>query len=151
MSLCKFVLMLSLVTIGLSATVSIVHADAGSQRQILTAVNSIRAHYRLPKLQFHPSLQRAAAEQARLMAQSGKMAHKVGHRHGFRSRLRRVGYRGLAAENIARGQQSLGHVLSSWMKSPGHRRNLLHPRMRYFGLAANKSGGRSYWAMVFGG
>ena len=69
----------------------------------------------------------------------------------FKARLKRVGYRGLAAENIARGQKSLGRVLAGWMKSPGHRRNMLHPRMRYFGLAAAKNGGRNYWAMVLGG
>ena len=147
----KLSLMLGVLAIALSATVSAVRADAGSQYQILQAVNSIRQQYRLPPLQIHPSLQKAADEQARLMARTGKMAHKVGRGHGFSARLRRVGYRGLAAENIAKGQQSLSHVLGAWLKSPGHRRNMLHPRMRYFGLAANRKGGRNYWAMVLGG
>jgi len=147
----RLAIMLGVVAIALTATTSTVAAGAGSQNQILKAVNSIRQHYRLPLLQLHPSLQKAAIEQAQLMAQSGKMAHKVGRGHGFSARLRRVGYRGLAAENIARGQESLKHVLGSWLKSPGHRRNMLHPRMRFFGLSANRSGGRNYWAMVLGG
>ena len=147
----KLSLMLSVLAIVLSASVSTVLADAGSQYQILQAVNSIRQQYRLPLLRIHPSLQKAADEQARLMARTGKMAHKVGRGHGFSARLRRVGYRGLAAENIARGQESLGRVLRAWLKSPGHRRNMLHPRMRFFGLAANRKGSRNYWAMVLGG
>ena len=147
----KLSLILGVLAVALSSTVSSVQADAGSQYQILQAVNSIRQQHRLPPLQIHPSLQKAAKEQARLMARTGKMAHKVGRGHGFSARLRRVGYRGLAAENIAKGQETLSHVLGAWLKSPGHRRNMLHPRMRYFGLAANRKDGRNYWAMVLGG
>ena len=126
-------------------------AEANSQAQMVKAVNSIRAQFRLAPLQLHPALQKAALEQAQLMARTGKMAHKVKWGQGFSDRLKRVGYRGLAAENIARGQPTLGRVLSGWLKSPGHRRNMLHPRMRYFGLAASNGGGRKYWAMVIGG
>ena len=136
---------------GLMGSATSVSAGAGNESAILQAVNTIRAQYRLPLLQLHPSLQRAASEQAKLMAQSGKMAHKVRRGEGFKARLKRVGYRGLAAENIAHGQRSLGRVLAGWLKSPGHRRNMLHPRMRYFGLAAAKGEGRNYWAMVLGG
>ena len=125
-------------------------AHAG-QKQVLDAVNAIRAQHRLPRLRLHPALQKAAAEQSILMARTGKMSHKVGFRHGFSSRLKRVGYHGLAAENIARGQKTLRRVLSGWMRSPGHRRNMLHPRMRYLGLSVAKGGGRNYWAMVLGG
>lgn len=135
----------------LIASSTTVSAGASNQNAVLTAVNTIRAQYRLPLLQLHPSLQQAAAEQAKLMAVTGKMAHKVRRGEGFKARLKRVGYGGLAAENIARGQKSLSRVLAGWMKSPGHRRNMLHPRMRYFGLSAAKSGGRNYWAMVLGG
>lgn len=143
------IVLLAFATMVVSSTT--VSAGAANQNAVLTAVNTIRAQYRLPLLQLHPSLQRAASEQATLMAETGRMAHKVRRGEGFKARLKRVGYRGLAAENIAHGQRSLGRVLAGWMKSPGHRRNMLHPRMRYFGLAASKKGGRNYWAMVLGG
>ncbi len=126
-------------------------AQAGSDNQVLVAVNTIRANFRLPPLQWHPSLQRAAQEQAVMMATERKMSHKVRRGQGFGARMKRIGYRGLAAENIARGQTSLARVLRSWLESPGHRRNMLHPRMRFLGLAASKGGGRNYWAMVLGG
>ncbi|MEE9375796.1 MAG: CAP domain-containing protein [Rhizobiaceae bacterium] len=122
-----------------------------SSAAVVRAVNQIRVAHGLRKLQLHAGLQKAAKEQSVLMARKQKMAHTVGFGHSFTSRLKRVGYRGLAAENIARGQKTLKRVLSGWMNSPGHRRNILHPRMRYFGLSAAKSGGRNYWAMVLGG
>ena len=147
----KSVLSAAIVLFAFVASVSTVSATAASQNAIIKAVNIIRAQHRLPLLQLHPSLQRAAVEQAKLMAETRKMAHKVKRGESFKARLKRVGYRGLAAENIAHGQRSLGRVLAGWLNSPGHRRNMLHPRMRYFGLAAAKSGGRNYWAMVLGG
>ncbi len=134
-----------------TGVVTTAHAASASNKQILQAVNAIRAKHRLPKLQLHPSLQKAAREQSKLMAKADKMSHKVGFRQGFSTRLKRAGYRGLAAENIARGQPTLGRVLSGWMNSRGHRRNMLHPRMRYFGLSVAKGSGRNYWAMVLGG
>ncbi|MEE9314110.1 MAG: CAP domain-containing protein [Rhizobiaceae bacterium] len=122
-----------------------------SSAAFVRAVNKIRVAHGLNKLQLHPALQKAAREQSVLMARKQKMAHTTGFGQSFASRLKRVGYRGLAAENIARGQKTLKRVLSGWMNSPGHRRNMLHPRMRYFGLSAAKAGGRNYWAMVLGG
>ncbi len=147
----KLIATLAVMAMALTTFTSPSWAGSGSQSQIVQAVNAIRQHNGLPPLQLHPSLQRAAAEQAKLMAQSGKMSHKVGYGHGFKARLKRAGFRGLAAENIAHGQKSLGRVLKGWLASPGHRRNMLHPRMRYFGLSAKKSGGGNYWAMVLGG
>lgn len=79
------------------------------------------------------------------------MSHKIGWRNSFSARMKRVGYRRLAAENIAYGQASLDRVLKAWMNSRGHRRNMLHPRMRYFGLAYSERKGLKYWTMVLGG
>ncbi|PCH48280.1 MAG: hypothetical protein COC23_00375 [Hyphomicrobiales bacterium] len=118
---------------------------------VVQAVNSIRAAHGLPALAPHSGLQKAASQQSVLMARAGKMAHTVSRGNSFSSRLKRVGYRGPAAENIARGQKNLKSVLRGWMNSRGHRRNILHPKMKYFGLAAVKSGGRNYWTMALGG
>ena len=118
---------------------------------VVQAVNKIRVAHGLNRLQLHPALQKAAREQSKLMAKSGKMSHKVSWRHSFSKRMKRVGYRSLAAENIARGQRSLDRVLRAWMNSRGHRRNMLHPRMKYFGLAVVNGNGSNYWAMVLGG
>lgn len=143
---------LALCLLALSIFAMAAPANAGSTSPAaVKAVNAIRAAYGLPALQPHPGLQKAAIHQTMLMARAGKVSHKVRHGEGFSSRMRRVGMHRLAAENLAWGQKSLGKVLKGWLNSPGHRRNMLHPRMRYFGLAAAKSGGRNYWTMVVGG
>ncbi len=139
-----------LVAIGAFSVMS--HAeDEFSQQNMLSAVNAIREQHNVAQLQPHPQLQEMARKQSRLMARFGKMSHKVIWFNGFQARLRRAGYRGLAAENIAEGQQTLQKVLQTWMNSPGHRRNMLHPRMRYFGMALAKGKGRNYWTLVLGG
>lgn len=115
------------------------------------SVNALRAAHGLPPLRMHPRLVKAAKQQVAIMAKTGRMAHTAAPGYSFSRRLRKVGYRGIAAENIARGQPNLRSVLRGWMNSRGHRKNILHPRMRYFGLSVTKGGGRNYWAMVLGG
>lgn len=122
-----------------------------SNAEAVRAVNMIRAQHKLTPLKLHPALQKAARQQSRLMSKAGKMSHKVGWRNSFSARMKRVGYRRLAAENIAYGQASLDRVLRAWMNSSGHRRNMLHPRMRYFGLAYSTRKGKKYWTMILGG
>jgi len=52
------------------------------------------------------------------------------------TRLRRVAYRGLPyAENIAYDSDAdATRIVAAWMGSPGHRSNILHPRLRYAGV-----------------
>lgn len=126
-------------------------AHAVDHRNIISAVNKIRMAHGLNRLSLDPRMQKAAMQQAVLMASKRRMSHSVGWGNSFSARLKRVGHRGTAAENIARGQRSLSRVLRSWMKSRGHRRNMLDPRMRTFGLSVAKGGGKNYWAMVLGG
>ena len=139
------------ISIAGSIACSISSAQSLSTSKTLKAVNTIRIQHKLVPLKLHPSLQKAAQHQSRLMAKAGKMSHKVGWRNSFAARMKRVGYGGLAAENIAYGQSSLDRVLRAWMNSRGHRRNMLHPRMRYFGLAYSTGKGLKYWTMVLGG
>ena len=133
------------------ASPALVHHATAKNAQVLNAVNHIRAAHGLRPLTLHPALQKAADRQSLIMAKTGRMAHTAARGYDFKSRLARVGYRGLAAENIARGQESLSRVLRGWLNSPGHRRNMLHPRMRYLGLSVARGGGKPYWTMVLGG
>ncbi len=126
-------------------------------RQISRLVNQVRAQHGLPQLKQEHRLQKAAHHQATLMARKGVMSHKVSFGQSFKSRIKRVRYRGPTAENLAVGYKSLDRTLQGWLRSRGHRNNLLHPRMRQFGLSVvigkdRKTGReRRYWAMVLGG
>jgi len=58
----------------------------------------------------------------------------------------------IRGENIASGQTSESGVMRSWMRSSGHRANILNRRYTHMGFGAAKSkGGRLYWCVVFGG
>ena len=91
--------------------------------------------------------------QAGYMADTGLMNHDTGWGQGFVKRMKSVDTGGTAAENIAHGRFDTGEVLSVWMHSPPHRRNILDPRFSRFGLAAAadpENPSRFYWAMVLG-
>ncbi|MET0599861.1 MAG: CAP domain-containing protein [Mesorhizobium sp.] len=111
----------------------------------------IRAESGLAALQPSPALEKAAREQAGYMAGSGRMRHSTGFGRDFSSRLRQNGIRGPAAENVAHGQQDLEALFAAWMKSSGHRSNMLGASYGHFGLAKSTGqDGRLYWALVLG-
>jgi uncharacterized protein YkwD len=54
-------------------------------------------------------------------------------------------------ENIAAGQASPAAVLSSWMNSPGHCRNIMNPNSNEIGVGYYPGGGYGhYWTQTFG-
>lgn len=55
------------------------------------------------------------------------------------------------SENIAYGFSSGRNVVSAWMRSPGHRTNLLSSKMRWIGVGAVQDKNGVWWvAQVFG-
>lgn len=57
-----------------------------------------------------------------------------------------VEYRYRIGENLARGQQSTDEALWGWMRSPGHRENILNPEFEETGIGII----RDCWVQVFG-
>lgn len=109
----------------------------------------LRENEGLSALAADATLEKAASEQARLMAARGKMEHTTGRGDDFVSRVRRNGVEGAAAENIARGNFEMERLFLAWMNSRGHRRNMLDERFTRFGLAsAQAKTGERYWALV---
>lgn len=115
--------------------------------------NQIRKANGLPLMATDSKLEKAALYQARRMATHGKIGHSIGWGNGFVSRLKQAGIRGPAAENVASGQPSTQAVFDAWMKSPGHRKNMLDPTFGHYGLAwatPESNPRRLYWAMMLG-
>ncbi|MGE3369935.1 MAG: CAP domain-containing protein [Rhizobiaceae bacterium] len=117
-----------------------------------TYLATIRSRHGLPSLSSDARLERAAREQAELMARSGRMDHRTGRGRDFASRMNDNGIEGAAAENLAHGAMPPAKVFQMWMDSDGHRRNMLDPRFSRFGLASAREAGsdRKYWALVLG-
>ncbi|MEV6836663.1 CAP domain-containing protein [Streptomyces sp. NPDC051133] len=61
-------------------------------------------------------------------------------------------HRRTIGENIACGQRSPAEVVDGWMRSPGHRANILKREFSHIGIGFT-GGGRAgtYWAQLFGG
>jgi uncharacterized protein YkwD len=100
------------------------------------------------------NLMNAAQLQAEQMARTETMSHALpGTPYPtLEARLAAVSYEMRAAgENIAEGQRDPAEVVSSWMRSRGHRDNILSSEFTEIGTGvAVGRNGRRYWAQVFG-
>ncbi len=109
-------------------------------------INASRAEAGRSALSVNRQLTQAAAAHARDLADTGAFSHTGSNGSSVGDRVRGQGYGFcFVAENIAKGQGSLEQVLSGWMASPGHRRNILASQAREFGLVR---GPGNLWVMV---
>lgn len=129
-------------------------APAGRASTLVELANAQRNLAGLPPLRINAALMRAAQTQAEQSASIGKMAHVLPEARYPRpeDRLDASGYPWRAyAENIAMGQQSMSAAIEAWMKSPGHRKNLLSATYTELGTGyATDTEGRPYYVQVFG-
>lgn len=129
--------------------------EALTTASIISQVNAVRAANGAPAWTYNPTLESAAREQARLMAERDQLSHNLGT--SLRQRVAAAGYDGAVGENVGGGQGNLPAVLQGWLNSSGHRETLLSTKFVEFGLAyarvptARKSRYGIYWALVAGG
>ena len=151
-----FCLSLLFLSLGLA-----VPAKADAVQSVLSAVNAARSKAGCGPLRTDPALMAAAKGHATAMAEQNFFSHTGKDGSRFSSRIKRQGYSFRdAAENIAAGQKSAGQVMQSWLKSAGHRRNILDCGMTETGIAVvyqaddkplrgNRYALRYYWVQVF--
>ena len=106
-----------------------------AEQALLGEVNRVRAEHGLTPFRIDPRLERTAR------AHSADMIRRDYFNHGaFQSRLLSAGAYGPAfGENLAWGvgpQAAAAAIVRMWMRSPGHRGNLLRPGFRRIGIAA---------------
>jgi uncharacterized protein YkwD len=68
----------------------------------------------------------------------------------FVDRLKSAGYLTPGAENIAKGYQTTTDVMAGWMKSSGHRANILNCNLRAIGVGVHFGPGGPWWTQDFG-
>jgi uncharacterized protein YkwD len=123
---------------------------------VLEKVNAARRKARVPPLLASPQLDQAAQKHAEDMLARGFFAHESPDGKTVRERAQAAGYDWRAiGENIAEGQFTADEVMDTWLKSPGHRRNILDPGFTELGvglaLGKGKNGERRVlWAQAFG-
>lgn len=54
-----------------------------------------------------------------------------------------------AAENIAKGYETPQSVMTGWMNSSGHKRNILNSNYNKIGIGYHKVNGTTYWTQMF--
>ena len=111
-------------------------------RATVCVINQRRAARGLRRLRLNPRLSKAAVWHSHDMVHRHYFAHVSRSGHDIVDRLRRTryirrGFTWMVGENLAWGSGSSGaplEIVSAWMKSPPHRRNMLNPRYREIGI-----------------
>ncbi|MFI8263143.1 MULTISPECIES: sigma-70 family RNA polymerase sigma factor [unclassified Streptomyces] len=126
-------------------------APAGVAGQVIALVNSERAAAGCGPLKEDPKLQSAAQGHSDDMAARDFFDHTNPDGADPGKRTTAAGYRwSTYGENIARGQQTAASVMDSWMKSPGHRANILNCSFKDIGVGIHTGPGGPWWTQNFG-
>lgn len=120
---------------------------------VLCLVNQQRAERGLPSLREDARLDRSAQSWTETMVNTGAFTHGS----DFAARISAAGFDWSAAgENIATGFPTPAAVVTGWMASPGHCRNILDPLYSDIGIGAvaapvgGFASGPATWTQDFG-
>lgn len=138
------IVVLALTIVGLSLSAG---ADSGSEQGFLSKINSSRSAVGLPPLTMDGSLQSHARKHTADMIAADDIFHSSS------SELKAAAGSGwsIIGENVGRGG-TVDSLHDAFMKSPGHRENILCPAYNYVGIGTDTApDGRLYVTVVFKG
>ncbi|MFI8181276.1 CAP domain-containing protein [Actinacidiphila glaucinigra] len=116
---------------------------------MLDLVNQERAKAGCTALKVNAKLNEAAQDHSKDMASHKNMSHTGSDGSSPADRISSVGYNWSSyGENVAYGYSSASSVMSAWMASPGHKRNILDCSFKEIGIALAQPG--NYWTQDFG-
>ena len=125
---------------------------------VLHYTNRARERHKLPPLKRYLALESAAQKHSNWMARRGQLSHDGHHGSKPHHRMSAESFGGsTTGENIyqfpaRRNEKELGkNLVDGWMKSPGHRANILHSGFNYLGVGVARSGQHIYATQNFGG
>ncbi|MEV6572488.1 CAP domain-containing protein [Streptomyces sp. NPDC051577] len=122
---------------------------SGAAAQVVKLVNVERRQAGCGDLAPNAKLTSAAQSYTEVMARSGELSHTGPDGSTMSGRISATGYTWSATgENIARGQANATEVVDSWMKSPGHRANILNCDFTEIGVGVVQAGG-PWWTQDF--
>lgn len=105
---------------------------SSTESTVIALTNDARAKRGLPPLTADAALMNGARRQASWMARNRNLSHGQG-----------------VTENIAKGQSSAAEVVADWMRSDGHRANILGSHGRIGVAMARAADGTVYWCQQF--
>lgn len=132
--------------------------NSAFEQEVLKLTNEFRKQNGLKALALDNNLGKAARQYSQTMAAGDFFAHQGKDGSSPADRAKRAGYEtGFVGENIAAGYRTPEDVVNGWIKSPGHRANMLNTQYNEIGLGyyflQNDTGSvnyNSYWTQLFG-
>ena len=121
------------------------------QKIILKEVNIEREKNHLKPLKIDSRLNKIAVIKAKDMAKDKKMSHTSKKFGATFNLIKKENIHFTkAAENIASGHKTPEFVTERWLKSKGHRKNILERDYRFIGIGkASDNEGKLYWVQIF--
>lgn len=122
------------------------------ENEVVRLTNAERAKGGCQPLKHDAQLRKAAFGHSSDMATQNYFNHTSKDGRTFMDRIRGAGFTGgtAFAENIAMGQQTPAAVVAAWMKSSGHRANIMNCKYTVIGVGAAKNAkGQIYWTQNF--
>ncbi|MBM7173382.1 CAP domain-containing protein, partial [Streptomyces sp. G44] len=124
---------------------------SGTAEQVVALVNTERAKAGCGPVRSNGKLAAAATKHSADMAARDYFDHTSPDGTDPGDRITAAGYRwSTYGENIARGQRTPASVMDSWMKSPGHRANILNCDFKELGVGVHNASGGPWWTQAFG-
>ncbi|MEU3354442.1 CAP domain-containing protein [Streptomyces sp. NPDC037389] len=124
---------------------------AALRQQVVTLVNARRRAAGCAPLRISPQLTAAAQKHSDDMADEHFFSHTDPDGAGPGTRISAAGYRWDAyGENIARGQATSAAVMDAWMRSAGHRENILDCSFEEMGVGVATPPEGPFWTQDFG-
>ena len=124
---------------------------SADEKELLDLTNAERKEACLGELKANPKLFAAARKHCANMAKQDKLDHTLDDKT-LGDRVKAEGYKfNRIGENIAWNHTTPKDAVEGWMKSPGHKANILESGYTEAGLAVAKNAkGERYWIQVFG-
>jgi hypothetical protein len=115
-------------------------AISPAEQYLQAAADRERSALNLPPLRRDPALVRAAHMHALQMVEHGAISHQFSGEPDLAARGSAAGARfSLISENVAQSPSAI-RIHDAWMKSEGHRHNLLDPNVDAVGIAVIERG-----------
>jgi uncharacterized protein YkwD len=120
----------------------------GQTDRVVALVNEARVENGCVAVKVDEKITAAAVAHSADMAARDYFSHTTPEGVTFDKRILAAGYPTPGAENIAQGQDSAEEVMDAWMKSKGHRANILNCQHTTIGVGLDTNGW--YWTQDFG-
>ena len=134
--------------ISASCTVTVKDNSLTDADKVLKLVNEERKKAGVPVLSTNSALNKAAQKRAEEISRTFNHKRPDGSSCFTVLDDFRVDYMA-AGENIAAGQKTSEAVMTAWMNSAGHKKNILNSNFKNIGIGCYVKDGCKYWVQIF--